>query len=181
MTTWQKNVAGQKVTMMIYQDDGVSLYPASSLATVTANTRIRATGGAYGAIAGSWTAIEDGEFEYTATQGETNHDGQIMLKVQLAGTFAVGLLEKIDIGSGASVDPATIVAAIQAMSHDTGRTFDGLCKRLEAFVANKYTQTGTSPIHRKFYRVDGVTVAFEGDFDPTAGTRNAADVTGSEP
>lgn len=173
---WTKNVAGQKVTMLISEDDGVTPYPAASVATVAANSTIRPTGGSYAAIAGTWRAIEDGEFEYTATQGETNHDGQVILKVELGGTFAVGLRAFVDIESDSGIASA-VVAALEALSHDSGVTFLGLLIRLEALLGGAYSTSGST---RTYFKRNGTDVAFEGTYDNTTLARGTADVTGSE-
>lgn len=63
-------------------------------------------------------------------------------------------------------------------SHDTGVTVEGLFVRLDALLGGK--ATGLLSTLARFYRRDGVTVAFEANQNVTLGTRATATVTGSE-
>lgn len=178
MAKWAKNVAGQIATVLAYEDDGVTPVAAADHALVLAQLKIRSTGNNYVAAAGALVAITDGEFEYTATQAETNHDGTVTLFLYQINVYAP-TRTYVDIENDTAV-AAAVLAAFRAWSHDGGVTWAGLQIRLEAFLSGKFDTSGTTPQHRKFYKTDGVSIAFEGDFTPDTGGRSGADVSGSE-
>ncbi len=69
-----------------------------------------------------------------------------------------------------------IVAGVFAYAHETSRTFKGLARRLDAFIAGKATGlVGTSAV---FYRSDASTAAITATQSVDNGTRDAATVAG---
>lgn len=91
MTTWKRNEpdsALRSVTLFIYKDDGVT--PAPMGTSFATGNRIRFSGGAYAAAAGTMTNVGvDGEWEYVATQAETNIDAcEIIIMVPAVVGFS---------------------------------------------------------------------------------------------
>jgi hypothetical protein len=68
--------------------------------------------------------------------------------------------------------------AILDYSHDTGLTIKGFFRRLDALAAGK--ATGLRGTVARYFMRDGTTEAIEATQDVSLGTRQAADVTGSE-
>jgi hypothetical protein len=112
------------------------------------------------------TALAAGVLDATASSHNT------------AGTIG----EKINSGGGGGgggASAADVVAALMAFAHDSGVTVEGLFKRLEALVSGKASGMNSNGTVT-FYLRDGVSVAFSAVQSVTHGTRNMADVTGSE-
>jgi len=105
-------------------------------------------------------------------------------RTSAVGPESVGVVDAnvVSIDGGVLTDiGAAALAAIQAWSHDTDATFAGLMVRLESFIGGKFDTTGSGTTkHRKFYKRDGSTVAFDGDVDNSTASRGTSDISGSE-
>lgn len=90
------------------------------------------------------------------------------------GSFGEG----INVVTIATAAANTIRDAFLNFSHDTGVTIKGAIRRLDALATNK--ATGLKGALARYFMRDGTTAAISAAQDTAAGTRGAADVTGSE-
>jgi hypothetical protein len=76
----------------------------------------------------------------------------------------------------------TVLTTFCDWSHDTGRTFDGLMKRLEASLTGKRLIVNLSGNQRRYehYMTNETTKAYEGVLNIATGARDEGDVSGSE-
>lgn len=91
-----------------------------------------------------------------------------------AGTFGEGVNVMTIVSAAAN----TVRDAILNYAHDTGVTIKGAFRRMDAFTSGK--ATGMKGAIARFFMRDGSTAAIRATQDVSAGTRTAADVTGSE-
>lgn len=115
----------------------------------------------------------NGQYAVQLTAAQTANPGKVSIYVQIPNRTVNFFPDEIG-----GVSTTAIVQSIMEYSHEPGATFEGLLIRLEAFLTGK--ATGLNGATGKFYRRDGVTVAFEGVVDPNGGTRQASNITGSE-
>jgi hypothetical protein len=89
----EPTVARRTCTLLVFEDDGVTPAP---LATVGFTVQVRVSGGSYAAAAGTFinTGV-DGEWEYEASQAETNHDAAelVVLVTKTGFTPARAIME----------------------------------------------------------------------------------------
>ncbi len=91
---------------------------------------------------------------------------------------AVEGVPSVEVTSITSTAANTIINTLMAFSHDTGLTIKGFFRRLDAMAAGK--ATGLKSAIARFFMRDGTTSAIQANQDVAAGTRSAADVSGSE-
>lgn len=117
-----------------------------------------------------------GQYAVQLTSTQTASPGKVSIHVDIPGhNIQYSPEEIVSHDSSATV----FVEALLSYAHETGATIEGLLIRLEAFLTGK--ASGLNGAVGKFYRRDGVTVAFQGALDPNNGARQVSDISGSEP
>jgi hypothetical protein len=107
--------------------------------------------------------------DVTATGAAGIDWGNVENPTTTVGLSGTTVKAATDVATAVDGVPAAVLAAFRAWQHDTGVTWDGMQRRLEAYISGEATGlNGTNP---KYFLKDGTTAAIDATQDVDAGSR----------